>query len=292
MSTIALIVCKAFLQKCHPKNRESLIAYLPAVEKDLVESLPATHGDPKQGFEPIGAFLSNVHFSWFSTFLRTLAENEIRLFVASLSEHQARGLKKILGLSNSLPVLTSFSKQFFHQRLLDALLEKKQPPLPISCLPASPMNVLLDLDEDDLTALIRYLGLHDLSLELRYIIETAKLKLIHTAFPEEELHYLKTLMHQKEAVSFKRMNLDRWDGNIDDLKSMLGQRGINRLAKSLYNQDPNLIWHLLHRLDTERAANVQKLCTSVEHPKAAIVLMQQVIDTASYIQNRKKTKSL
>lgn len=287
MSTIALIVCKAFLQKCHPKKRESLISYLPAAEKSLVESLPPTHGDPAQGFESLAEFLNKIHFSWFSTFLRTLAENEIRLFVASLSEHQAKGLKKILRLSNSLPALTSFSKHFFHERLLDALKEKNQIPLPISCLPVSPMNVLLELDEEELNALVKYLGLHDLALELRYIIETAKLKLIHTAFSEEELHYLKTLMQQKEALSFKRMNLDRWDGSIEDLKSMLQQRGLNRLAKSLFGLDPNLIWHLRHRFDTEKAASLQKLSTALEHPKAATVLMQQVIDTASFIQNRK-----
>jgi hypothetical protein len=286
MSAAAWIVCKACLNKSSPQKRDSLIAYLPVSEKKILEKLPVAYGDPTQGFESISERLNTIHFSWFSPFLRALPENEIRLFVASLNDRQAAGLKKNLRLSNNLPVLTPLAKHFFQNHLFDSLKENGLP-LPASCLPASAMNRLLDLDEQDLDVLISHLGLHDLAMELRYIIETSKLKQIYGALTEAETHYLKTLMHQKEIVSFKRMSLDKWDGNVENLKSMLQQRGINRLAKSLYGQDPNLIWHVRHRLDTEKAAVLQKFCAPLEHPKASLFLSQQVMELAASIQNQK-----
>lgn len=286
MDRAASIVCKAFLHKCDPQKREALMHYLPISEKNLIESLPLTYADPSEGFETLPSLLQTVHFTWFSFFLRTLPEKEIRLFIACLNEAQARGLKKMMHLSNSLPELPHLARHFLEQLLYEALLEEEKRPLPIACLPVGPLNQLLELEETQWDELIGFLGLHDVAAELPFIIETSQLKKIYGCLDEKDLAYLKILTHRKETILFRRMGLDKWDGNTENLKHMIQQRGINRLAKALYIQDPDLIWHIRHRMDIEQAALLKKFCAPLEHPKAAGVLVEQVKELVSQIQQK------
>ena len=286
MNKAAQIICKAFLQRFEPAKRAALLNRMSINEKKSIENLPLTYGDPSRDLESTEEQLNGIHYSWYSSFLRTLPENEMRLFISCLNEEQAKGLKKTLRLSNQLPELTPIARRFFEQRLFEAI-KNDIVPLPISCLPYSELNILLEFDQEKMNVLIDHLGLHDLAIELRFIIETSKLKQIYSSLNEKEQRYLKALLHQKEAVSFKKMGLDKWDGNTEHLRQMIQQRGINRLAKALYGQDPSLIWYLCHRIDTEKAGLLQKFCAPLEHPKAVQVLAQQILELASQIQNLK-----
>ena len=77
--------------------------------------------------------------------------------------------------------------------------------------------------------------------------------------------------------------MGRTDG---DLVSTLEQRGINRLAKALYKEEPSLAWYIAHRLDADRGALLMKLCTPLDHPRAAILLSEQVTDLIQSIKNQ------
>lgn len=288
MHEAAAIVCKVLMQKVPSPRRESLLKFLPEKQQHMIQALPSAFKDPIDEIEGIEDQLQRIHYSWFAPFLRMLPENEIRLFLSCLSERQVKGLKKLLLFSNHLLPLTSVAKQFLQQRALENLKADQKELLPIACLPAAPLNILLSLSVQEYEWLIECLAMHDLASEIRQIIDTAKLKKIYNALSKEELQYLKTLMQHKEPITFKRISLEHWDGQPQTLRSILHQRGINRFAKALYGQHASLIWHVSHHMEMSMAMSLLHLCTKLEHPRAAAILSTQVLDAMTYIQTLKK----
>ncbi|MBI3236848.1 MAG: hypothetical protein HYZ48_04010, partial [Chlamydiales bacterium] len=63
------------------------------------------------------------------------------------------------------------------------------------------------------------------------------------------------------------------------------QRGINRIAKSLYGQHPSLIWYISRRLDIEKGTMLLNLCSALDHPQGAHLLIEQVVELAQSIHN-------
>ncbi len=290
MDTTAATTCLAFLRKCPPETLHALMRYLPEEERENLLQTPPSYGDPTCAAASVEAQLEEIHYSWFASFLRTLPENEIRLFLSSLSEDHAQGLKKTLLFSNQLIPLTPPAKQFFTQILFEKISADMKDLLPKECLPDAPLNALLPLSFTELLALIDFLGLRDLAGDIRQIIEKVKLKQIYAALSKEEQEFLKLLLQKKESLSFKRMELDKWDGEGETLKFLLRQRGLNRLAKALYGNHPSLIWHISRHLESSLGIALLKLCTPLEHPRAAELLTEQVVELASYLQNKKPSE--
>ncbi|MBS0653360.1 MAG: hypothetical protein JSR39_07530 [Verrucomicrobia bacterium] len=281
MDNTAAIVCHAFLQKCSPEQQNALLKYLPSAEAKEMRELGSTLGDPSKGFPRCDEQLFRIHYSWFAPYLRTLPESDIRLFFTCLHPDQQKGLKTLLLFSNQLPEISFMATQFLRQTLFDQIT----PPdlLPIACLPSSRLNLLLDLDKQEWSSLIDLISMHDLSIEIRHIIDTAKLKQIYALLSKPQQAYLKTLSHKKEPVAFKKLGLASWSGDVEALKHSLFQRGVNRIAKALYGHHPSLIWYVSHHLDIEKGNALLKLCTPLDHPRAAPLLIDQVVDLSQSI---------
>jgi hypothetical protein len=282
MDSTALIVWHSFLQSAPPDQQSSLLQCIsPELSKQL-QSLPLPSQDLQRGIEPIEEELEQIHYSWFSPILRSLPESEIKLFLSCLSSEQINDLKQSLLLSNALPTTSSIGKSFLKKTFFEMVATEDL--VPVSCLPADPLNCLLDLSPPELISLIDLLSMHDLSVEIRHIIETAKLKEIYALLTKAQTTFLKTLLHKKEAVTFKKMGLVAWNGDHEALRSLLLQRGINRIAKSLYGRHPSLLWHLIHRLDAENGQLLTKLCTALDHPRASALLSEQVLELVSALK--------
>lgn len=291
MDKCAWMICNAFLQK-HPQDEiKKLCSYLPAQKKQELAGLLPPSMDPTAGVTPIGEILATIHFSWFTPYMRSLTENEVRLFTSCLPDEQSRGLKKNLLLSSALIPLSEMGKTFLQQTLFEKLLDGQPAPLPPECIPITPIHPLLQLSFSELIRLIDLLGLHDLAVEIRQIIDTMKIKKIYSLLTEEQQQHLKTLTQTKEAVTFKRIALSKWDGNPEQLKSIIHQRGLNRLAKALHGADESLAWYLSHRLDQERGAILLKLRTPLEHPRAVNALIDQILDAINTAIKHKTPES-
>lgn len=232
--------------------------------------------DLSQEAHPLEEELDRIHFSWIAPFLRALSQHEVRLFLSCLSPPQATSLREQLRLSNDLPHLTFLGTVFLKKTLL-AKLSKDPLPDP-STLQQDPLHRLLDLSITEWSSLIELLSMHDLSTEIRQIIETAKLKKVYSILGKNQTTFLKTLLHKKESVTFKKMGLVNWNGDRSSLQTILTQRGINRIAKSLYGRPPALLWYAAHHLDTERGTLLIDLCSELNHPKAASLLAEQVLE--------------
>jgi hypothetical protein len=285
MNSISWIFCQAFLQKCPPEKRSGLIAYLPEEKQGaFAHALPASF-NPLEGIPPPETLLDQIHYTWLAPFLRTLPENDIRLYFSALHESHAKPLKKALLFSTSLLALTPLATRFLRQTLLRKITDVEGEILPVECLPKSPMLPLLQFNYEELLSIIDLLGIHDLAVEIRQIIDTSLLKKIYATLSKEQNAFLKTLSQKKEPLAFKKMTLANWDGNASHLKTMLQQRGLNRLAKALYGETPSFLWHLMHRLDLDRANMLKNLCKPLDHPQASHILRNQITDLMHSIKN-------
>jgi hypothetical protein len=284
MRSSSRIFLKAFLEHCSPTERSSLVKYLAPIEKNTLEKIPRTYGNPLQDIETPAIALRRVHPSWISPFLRTLSEKEIGLFLATLNPAQAQAVGKELLFSGETPSVSHLGKEFLQKTLLGYLTAEVDDLLPLSCLPESPLNALLDLKSEILNLSLDFLGLHDLSMEMRQIIEKNKISKINETLTSHQLNYLKILLQSSEPVSFAKMGLANWNDDQEKLKSLIRQRGANRLAKALHGQDPSLVWYLLHKLDFERALLVRKLIAPLENARAVQILVGQILEFITYIR--------
>ncbi|MGC1879507.1 MAG: hypothetical protein WA678_09055 [Rhabdochlamydiaceae bacterium] len=290
MDSTALIVWHSFLQSSSPDQQVSLFASLSPQLFEELQRQPLPSKDLRQGLAPIDEELTGVHSSWFAPFLRSLPENEIKLFLSPLTQEQIKSLKQTLLLSNTLPTPSAIGMGYLKKTLFEVIATENL--IPIPCLPADPLNSLLDLTPTELNALIDLLSMHDLSVEIRHIIETSKLKEIYGLLTKAQTTFLKTLLHKKEAVTFKKIGLAAWDGDQESLRSLLLQRGVNRIAKSLYSRHSSLLWHVAHRLDAEKGQLLIKLCTELDHPRASALLGEQVVELISALKTNNSQRKI
>ncbi len=282
MNQTSWIVFHKFLQKCNLEKRDELVSCLPEDKQILVKNFTTTFGDPSVGFEGADV-LNQVHYSWLAPLIRSRSEDEIRLFLSALNPEQVKGLKKALLFTNGLYTLSHLGQKFIRSTLVEEFLGGKEV-LPLACLPEDPLNELLSLNTERLVLLTSFLGLRDLSVEMRLIIDTSKIKQIMGILSQHEQLYLKMVTQQKEPIVFKPMGLAKWDGDPKGFKTLLLQRGMNRLAKALNGHNESLIWYVTHKFDTEKGKTLTAFCTPVER-RASSILSFQVADLIPNIQN-------
>ncbi len=283
MDRCVAIVWRAFLDKLPLERKAELLTYLSEPDKAFFQEPAAAYGDPSSGLSALEEELPRVHYTWLAPFLRSQAGGDIKLFMGCLSSEQFQGLKHVLLFANHPPELSLMARTYFRQTLWGAIAGQEL--LPLNCLPASPLNSLLDLSAAELTTLIELLSMRDLAVEIRQIIETAKLQKIYSLLSKAQTAYLKTLLHTKEAVTFKKMELMKWDGNKELFLALLTQRGINRLAKALYTEDESLRWYIAHRLESERGSMLLKLCSPLDHAGASSILSEQIVELIQTFKN-------
>ncbi|MFI5333565.1 MAG: hypothetical protein ACHQT8_00155 [Chlamydiales bacterium] len=287
MNVAALTVCKAFLLKSSQEKKAGLFEKLSfEVQEGMHELATSFYGDPTAGFADEKQLLHAVHYSWLTPAFRAFSENEVKLFFAALTPEQVKGVKQQLLFSNHAPEVNSAALPFLYKTLWSKVEDEDL--LPIECLPDSPLNKLLELRTEELHHLIDFLALHDLASQVKQIIDTSRLKQIYAALSPAELTFLNTLLQSKEPLSFKPMELQKWDGKKETLRTLIHQRGINRLAKALFQKEKSLLWYISHKLDIERGELLRKLATPLEHLRAHELLVSQVEEIFPLISTPKE----
>ncbi len=292
MKPLSQLLCRTWIEKKKKESKTALFALLPSTDKEAIVRLAPPSQDLTLGFNLAQEVLEEIHESWLLPFLRHFSEKEACLFLSSLPLPMAHTLKNTLKCSRPLVPLTEILQIFFRQKMAQYLLSSHPDLLPIKALPSSSLLILSTLNTQELRLLIEFLGLHDLSVEIKQIIDNTKLKKIHMVLSKEKQFFLKGLTHKKEHVIFRRMELSRWNGEMDRLLSLLFQRGMNRLAKALYPEHADLVWHLAHRLDTQEAQLLYSLHKPLEHPNAYTFLSKQILEALSFLQTLNQKTAL
>lgn len=280
MNLSSLMTFASFLKKKDPKEQTLLSNYLAEELKQKVVSIDIEVKNPFS----LEQTLSSIHPSWFIPFLRTLSQRDIRLFLSCLTPYQSGEIQKALLFTSHRVALTPIATLYLQQTLWKKLTADQIDLLPRSILPISSLSQLLELKNQELLWLLQLLGLHDISAEIRQIIDKARLNLIYGALSESEQNYLKILLQSKEPITFHRIGLASWSGSKEDLKQLIQQRGTNRLAKAIYGQDPSFIWYLCHQMDIDIASSLRRLSTPMDNLTAARLLSSQVLELIAYLR--------
>jgi predicted Zn-dependent protease with MMP-like domain len=270
MKPTTLMVCKGLIS---PERQGVLVPLLSRDDQVMFQQLPVPTHLTREHLK--WDLLQHIHFTWLAPYLRTLAEQEIRLFLAVVSPVQAHGLQSLLGFGNELPSLSKIAKEALRHFLLNQVKQEKEL-VPFAFLPEHPLNHLLQYTSEQIGKLILYLGLHDLSFEMRQIIDTRELKKIFEKLTKKEGEFLNALMLYREPLIFQRLFLKKWDGSKEKLHKILQERGAHRLGHVLYDASESLTWYLTHALDMHIGATVLKCIEKPSHARAGEILLGQI----------------
>lgn len=257
MNLKAQAMLKTFL--AHSEHKEELSRFFQTeLSEKIGEFLTPQTFNPKTLFSST-AWSHPIHFSWFTQALAAYPLALQPLFLALLTEHQAKGVNEMRSHSmTSLPKkkASPFLRPYLAHILRSELMEPDL--LSEQHLPASPLNILLRLERKHLIHLCDLLGIHDLAADLRQVVDRELLGKIYAALTPPQLQFLHYCSKQPMKWIPPKLGLLAWDGSKKQLNKLLHFRGLMRLAKAILQEDASLKWHLMHRLDIGRAKIVQK----------------------------------
>ncbi|MCK4933977.1 MAG: hypothetical protein KAR79_00160 [Simkaniaceae bacterium] len=283
----AWISLKYLLSSVGDERKSQLETFLSSDMLKRLEETPLATANPFEQKKSLEERLSQIHYTWHIPFLSPLSKHDKVYIIAALNPRASEPLSHFFKMENSNITLTTFAKTFAEEILFQKVISDEENYLPIEYLPENPLNLLLDLSKEVLISLIDYLGLYDLSTEIKQLVQVSKIKLLQEMLSQTQMKFLREIKAQKDLFSTTPLGLEKWDGDLDQLKKVLHHRGLNRLAKALYGATPALVWHITRHLDTGRAKVFQKLCRDINNEKAQDALVDQVIHLTTFLKNPK-----
>lgn len=284
MNTTSWIVFKDLFQQLSPEKQQALAPFLSSEDKSELKDPSLPKNISFDTLPSLKTRLTKIHYSWFIPFLEPFSERDKVQILSAIETPQAEKLKVLLKLPDELKPLSSHATNYLQETLFSYLISDQKEFVPEELLPTHPLNSLLLLRKDKLQMVANYLGLHDLTLELKHVVKAEQIKQIQKILTPTEQGYVKKLLKKKEPVSFARLNLDQWDGNEEKLKKILHHRGFNRLGKALFGCHPSLLWHLCHLLDTGRTKVLRKFFTDMNNKQAQEKLIHQTLELVEFIK--------
>lgn len=265
---------EAFLQDLSEnESREILSLKSPGTQIEAILNFP-------------NEIIQIVHYSWLAETIKKIPVQLQPQVISLLDAKQASKLRDAIGskpFTKKLPkpARAYLLKLFFENFDAGTLLPK-------AFLPKSDLSVLTRLTKDELVELIDLLGIYDLTDESRTILDNTRIKAINICLSPAQRKFSIYCLHQREKIASSRLNLSNWNGDCEELQRKIHVRGIIRLGKALSGQDPQLIWYIVHTLDTGRGHLLQKHIEKNAILKITPALSQQVLQTLNHIQNKSK----
>lgn len=148
---------------------------------------------------------------------------------------------------NLLQLCTSPQKRLAHfayQTLWESITKRTPNLIPFQMASQLEFGDLLNLSKDQLLQCCSLLGLVDLALDLRRVVETKTMQAVQNALTKEQTLYISKLARTPSSIDFGSMNLSSWNGATDTLQEMILQRGTNRFAKAIFGINEQIIWYL------------------------------------------------
>ncbi len=285
MSAASHTVFKAFLQGCSDAKKEVLLSLLPPHEMEILRHTLPAHEDLTLGLDESGFFLDAIHPSHLIPILKALFAADLPLFLSALHADQLLFLQADLGMGNPLPALSERGRTFIRHTLVQELTKTTPDLLPLSCLPDTPWVPLLFFSHLQKEKLIHLLSMFDLAAELKALIDKRIFSALYELLSQEERELLDVLSKGSIEVRFQSMQLAKWDLDPGTLRTLLKQRGINRLSKALFGCDPSFLWHIKMQLDMPSAILFQRLHTPLENPSHKKALEKSVLELISLFPN-------
>ncbi|CDZ79810.1 hypothetical protein BN1013_00310 [Candidatus Rubidus massiliensis] len=265
---------KVLANHFNANNPISFFDVLPKEQSDLIQLQDVESEDPKFAFlNPKKFFDKEIHYSWLKAVLHEYPTHLQKCFIATLPKALHERIKKLMGLSDNIPVVNDRMQVF-----LQAELMKKSgfsEILPKEFIPRTSLSPLLEISKNELLEVINYLGLFDLAHTIRHVLDKKTLNKIYSCLNVSQQGFLKVALHQKDRIHFPKLALEKID-NAKTMNQQLHRRGLLRLGKSIAMQDRDFIWYLCHKLDTGRGELLEKYASQKEKPLVVTILSQQI----------------
>lgn len=279
------IMLRILLNRYHQNS--GVENFLRGQPQELVQNILSQDvhsNDPSLAFTRPEEALTKVHYSWIAQAFSEIPKEMHPLMLSLLPEPQ----KELVGKKLNVPVkdkaLPPQLRSFLLHRLMPAL--KRDHILIPEFLPKSPFKPLLELKKGEMLEVIDLLGIYDLAYEMRHIVDNKTIKNIYQHLTHSQQKFLRSILHQKERLVTPRLHLEKWNGETKTLEDQLHQRGMFRLGKALAGQHPDLIWHIVHSMDTGRGKIISRHVATEEVAGISTALTQQVINVLNFLKQK------
>jgi hypothetical protein len=281
------LLLSTLIRKSHGKLEESIANKLPPESaKNVLNYQNLDVLDPLPILRQKQDFIEFCHYSWLEQDLRPLAGPERAVCLACLPEEKKMKLASIFQMQPP-PSPAPLGNRFAMKKLLQAIPAMDL--LPIDYLNESDAKQLLSLNKGQLVQIIDFLGLYDLSHEVRRMVATVKLKNVYKSLSSQFQQFLRLALHQKDRVIALPFSREKWNGSAQDLFRYIHRAGLRRLGIALSGQAKDVIEYFAYKLDTGRGAILKKLVYPKEIPIQTGAALQQIegIKTFLFKENLK-----
>lgn len=281
------MILKILINHYHPKTPNMLIKYLPKEDAEVFLKQDLLVSDLRPIFEQPQKMIQKLHYSWLEPLILQLPQELRPVAISCLDEDQANGLQKLLSFKSKKQASPPIKTFLLHQ-IYTYLTEKEQEHLPLEYLPVTDLSPLGTWTKKQLTILIDFLGLHDLAVEIKQIVNKNYLKNLTSCLSSQQLYYLKVCLHQKDKLITPKLGLDPTKRDCTKLLQILHKRGLIRLGKALSGQHPDLVWHISHILDTGRGLFIMQQAKGDVLPQVVQALKNQVTNLINFLKKEPK----
>jgi hypothetical protein len=253
------LMLNALVKYFHHNNGKDALKFLPPEEVDAVSKLPVPGSLPSSAFWDSAQLLQMIHYSWFFPLVRTYPREWFPYLIAAFPEDERKGLEKLLEIEPQEVDFPEGIKEVFRKVLCEALRNRNV--LPAEFVPDGPLKVILQLTKQQLVQLIDLLGLYDLAIDVRQVLDKKILDQVLGRLNAKEQKFLRYCLQQPDIHVGPSEGIMQWM-KAENFSVLRHLKGLQRLAAAVENQSKSLIWHLVHRVDIGRGEKIQRLITS------------------------------
>lgn len=269
------ILLRILLNRAHGNPSDQILKGFPQAEAEAVRSHAIGVKDPTPLLTHASDVLTTIHYSWIFPFIKDQDKPFQLGMISCLSPTQQKGLSKLCKIEKNIKPLSPFLKKFYMNHIYRSVPLLSEA-LPLEYVPEGPLTTLAKLRKQDLVDLIDRLAMFDLAHEMRTIVATKHLKALYTALSVKQQEFLRKCMHTKDRMKPKKLHLQNWQGDPKELLLELHKRGLVRLAYALSGQPEDLIWSIVHTLDSGRGSLLKKLIKQEPVPAVTDSLILQI----------------
>jgi len=270
-----------FVNKYHQGAKEALLKGLADEETRQAIDHDINSHDISPTVVKSWDLIKKIHYSWMKEPLQLLPQELQALILSALPQEQSEGLASLLRMQVTPPQFSDIIGRFLVDLFYRRYVASEE--LPPQLLPQTKLSFLINFNKNQLIELFDYLGLYDLSQDVRCIVDKVRLKKIFLSLSQNMQEFLKICLQQRDWLPPQPLPLDTWDGQKKTLIRLIHRRGIDRLGKALSAHPEPLIHHLSHVLDTGRGTILKK-CVSKEVPPDIVPFLEgQVINVVKFI---------
>ena len=280
------IFFKLLLNKHIPANQEARLALLSEEEQKEVSLYPFTSKNPALLLYPELAWLEHIHYSWLEESIKSFPSALLPALTLALPRELQTGLAKlkIITLPEGAPAFAPGVKNFLLGHFYATWKDKDV--LPCALLPKSPLSPLLECTKAELVKIVDMLAMHDLSLEVRHIVDKKILHALIATLSSSQQKYLRSCLHQKSKTATLPLNAKEVYKDRKAFLTLLHRRGLKRFSLAFIGSHPDLIWHITHTLDIGRGKIILNSITQEDVMQASPVVQMEILQIIQLLKTK------